>query len=115
MNVHTTLSFPSHVTSGEGDEALEESGIGVLDDALAAELLNGAVALDGDETILNVQLTQSAAVVSDGTHTLICDQFAALDAQLLQIGAMFGQKAKSTVCNVTFTQIKSTKPRTATR
>ena len=79
---------------------LEESGIGVFDDALAAELLDSAVALDGDETVLDVELPQSAAVVGDGANAFIGDQFAAFHAQLFQIGTVFGEEAKSAIGDV---------------
>ena len=35
----------------------KEARIGVLDDALATELLDGPVTFDGDQTVLDVQLT----------------------------------------------------------
>jgi len=104
----------SHVTpGGRRLSESEESGVGVLDDALAAEFLNGAVAFDCDEAILNIQLSQAAAVVGDGADALISDQFAAFDAEFLQVGAVLGQKAEASVGDVAFAQVEGAETRAA--
>lgn len=87
----------------------------MLDDALAAELFDGAVALDGDEAVLDVELAQAAAVVGDGAHALVRHQFAALDAQLLQVGTVFGQQPQAAVGDVALAQVQRPQPRAAAR
>lgn len=82
------------------ERTLEKPRVGVFDDAFAAELFDGSVSLDGDETILNVQLTKTSAVIGDGSHAFVRHKFATLDAQLFQVGAMFCQEAQAAIGHV---------------
>lgn len=69
---------------------LAKAGVGVLDNAPLAVLLDRPVALDRYLAILDVELLQPSAVVSDALYPSIGDHITVPEAELLQVGAALG-------------------------
>lgn len=78
----------------------------MLNDASTTELLDSFIALAGDWAVLNVQLLQASAIVSNELDPLITDHFTALDTELLQVRAILRKHFKPNVCHITFPQVQ---------
>ena len=77
----------------------------MLDYAPPAELFHCPKPFQGDGTILDVQLLEASAVISDTLYALIADHFAALDTELLEVGAVFREHLESHVSHVALANI----------
>lgn len=78
-----------------------ESGVGVLDDAAAAELAHSTVSVKGDcGAVLEAELLETPAEVGQGLQSPVRHEVARLEAQLAQIGAMPCQAGQATVPNL---------------
>ena len=72
-----------------GNSSLEKSWVGMFNYAPSAELFHCPKPLQVDGAILDVQLLEASAVVGNTLYALITDHFAALDTELLEVGAVF--------------------------
>jgi hypothetical protein len=87
----------------------------MLYDTFATKLFNCSISFDCDETILNVKLPQTTAIVGNRPHSLVSHKFTTLNAELFQIWTVLGQQAKTSVGNVALAKIQSSKTGAGTR
>ena len=85
---------------------LAEPGVGVLNDAPLAKVLDHLVAVDGHRAVLDVELLEAPAMVGNKLDSLICDHLAALDAELLEVRASLGKHLEACVSYVTLANVQ---------
>eukprot|EP00095_Tigriopus_kingsejongensis_P010600 snap_masked-scaffold818_size92908-processed-gene-0.13 protein:Tk10600 transcript:snap_masked-scaffold818_size92908-processed-gene-0.13-mRNA-1 annotation:"hypothetical protein OsI_16083" len=90
----------------ESHSDLVETRIGVFDDALGAELLHRPISVNGDRTVLDVQLLEATASVGNVLEALIADHLAALQAELLQTGTVLAQELEAHVGHVALANVE---------
>ena len=70
----------------------KKSRVCVLDDASLAKLFDCSVTVNGNGTVLNVQLLQAATVVGNILDALVGDHFTTFNTQLFQVLAQLCQR-----------------------
>lgn len=91
---------------------LEKSGVGVFDDATFAEFLHRLVPVQGYLTVLNVELLQTATVVSDQLDPSVGHQIAVAQTEFLQVGTAFGERPETGVADVALANVQRPEPGT---
>jgi len=92
-----------------------ESRICVFDDAALAVLLDRPVALDGNRTVLDIQLLETATIICDTLHPAVRDHVAAAQAELLQVRTALGQSSKPRVAHIALPDVQGSQTWTGSR
>lgn len=87
----------------------------MFDNAPLAVLLDGAVALERDLAVLDVELLQPSTVVGDALDAAVRDKVARAHRQLLEVGAALGQGAQPRVAHVALADVQGAQPRAGPR
>ena len=78
----------------------------MFDYAPSAELFHCPKAFQRDGAVLDVQLLETSAVISDTLDALITDHFTALDTELLEVRAVFREHLQSHVSHIALANIQ---------